>query len=79
MASSSIHLAIAKIYIKRYEVLNYKKVLKGAIYPDTVKDKSLSHFTDLDRGHDMITYLGSKVNLFSFLCEHSSMTAFEFG
>lgn len=80
MASSPIHLAIAKMYIERNSNLNKEEVLKGTLYPDTIKDKNISHYADLSkRGKDSVSNLQGKVNLYSFLLEHPSLNDFEFG
>lgn len=80
MASSSIHLAVAKKYLELNNFLfNERQVLKGTLYPDSVKDKSVSHYTDLNRGTDNISHLKGKVNLFSFLNEHENLNDFERG
>lgn len=79
MACATIHLAIAKKYLKRHPELNYEKVLAGALYPDTVENKDVSHYTDLNRGKDLISYLQGKVDLYAFLKEHDSMDDFELG
>lgn len=81
MASSPIHLAIAKMYLERNkEILNKNQVLSGTLYPDTIKDKNMSHYADLDkRGKDNRSHLQGKVNLFSFLKEHESLNDFEMG
>ena len=80
MASSPIHLAIAKKFLERNK--NYDKglVLSGTLYPDTIKDKDLTHYSDLRmRGLDNVSHLAGKVNLHSFLLEHSYLSSFEFG
>lgn len=80
MASSPIHLAIAKNYLRKYNELDKEQVLIGTIYPDTVKDKNISHYADLEkRGKDNVSNLQGKVNLYSFLQEHGISNSFEFG
>ncbi len=80
MASGYIHLAITKNYLKKYSYLSKEDVLRGTIYPDTVKDKNISHYGDMSkRGKDIISHLQGKVNLYSFLIEHTNLTDFEFG
>lgn len=80
MASGPIHLAIAKKYIEKNRELNKYEVLKGTIYPDTIKDKNLSHYADITkRGKDNINHLQGKVNLYTFLINHPNLTDFEFG
>ena len=78
MACATIHLAIAKIYLKKHPSLNYRNVIAGTLYPDTV-DKNVSHYTDLNRGSDNVSHLRGKVNLYSFLKDHESLNDFELG
>lgn len=79
MASSPIHLAIAKNFLKKYKNYEEYSVLSGTLYPDTVKDKTLTHYTDVTRGKDLISHLAGKVNLPMFLKEHEYLSSFEFG
>lgn len=46
MAGYVIHLAVAEEYIKNYsnDIDNYKEFIEGVIAPDSVKDKSLTHY-----------------------------------
>ena len=46
MAGYVIHLAVAEEYIKNYpkDIDDYKEFIEGVIYPDSVKDKSLTHY-----------------------------------
>ncbi len=78
MASSTIHLAIAKKFLEKKDY-NREEFLKGALFPDTVKNKDITHYTDLNRGKDNISHLRGKVNLYSFLLAHNSLTDFERG
>ena len=61
MAGYVIHLAVAEEYIKNFpkDVDNYEEFIKGVIYPDSVSDKSLTHYG----------IKSSKVNLKAFLDE----------
>ena len=80
MACSSIHLAVSKFYLEKSKILvNRNKVLEGTLYPDTVKNKDISHYTDLNRGKDNISHLQGKVNLYNFLLEHPRFDDFELG
>lgn len=79
MASSAIHLAIAKKYLEKHSELNYAQVIAGTLYPDATKDKDLSHYTSKDRGHDNVSHVRSKVNLYHFLEEHHHLNDFEIG
>ena len=46
MAGYVIHLAIAEEYLKKHKDVkeDYDEFIKGVIYPDSVKDKSLTHY-----------------------------------
>lgn len=80
MACSSIHLAVSKLYLEKSKIkVNRYKVLKGTLYPDTVKNKDFSHYTDLNRGKDIVSHLQGKVNLYNFLLEDPILNDFELG
>lgn len=79
MASSAIHLAVAKKYLEKNQSFNYKKVIAGSLYPDTIENNDLSHYTDLNRGSDNVSHIRGKVNLYAFLIEHSTLNDFELG
>lgn len=79
MASSAIHLAIAKKYLEKHSELNYAQVIAGTLYPDATKDKDLSHYNSKDLGHDNVSHVRSKVNLYHFLEEHHHLNDFEVG
>lgn len=61
MAGYVIHLAVAEAYIKKHpeEIKDYNKFIEGVIFPDSVSDKSLTHYGEKS----------SKVNLKWFLEE----------
>lgn len=44
MANYTIHIAIAKEYLKRHKGYNEEEFIKGTIYPDMVQDKRQTHF-----------------------------------
>lgn len=46
MAGYVIHLAVAEEYLKKHHNIkeNYDEFIKGVIYPDSVSDKSLTHY-----------------------------------
>lgn len=54
-----IHLAVAEEFIKKHKnsITNYKDFIDGVIFPDSKKDKSLTHY---GKG-------SSEVNLYDFL------------
>ena len=71
MAGYVIHLAVAEQYIKKHkdEIDDYNKFIEGVIYPDSIKDKSITHYGEKS----------SKVKLKDFLKEHRVDTCFEKG
>ncbi len=58
-----IHLAIAKEYTKKHknQIDDYNKFIEGVIYPDSVSDKSITHYGEKS----------SKANLKEFLLENN--------
>lgn len=46
MAGYVIHLAVGEEYLRNFpnEIINYKEFIDGIIYPDSVTDKSLTHY-----------------------------------
>ena len=46
MAGYVIHLAVAEEYLKKHNNIkeNYDEFIEGVIYPDSVTDKSLTHY-----------------------------------
>ena len=79
MASSAIHLAVAKKYFQKNNILNYEKFIAGSLYPDASDNKDQTHYTDSNRGNDNISHVRSKVNLYSFLKERKELDDFELG
>ena len=71
MAGYIIHLAVAEEYIRKHEneIQNYKDFIKGVIYPDSVSDKSLTHYG----------IKSSKVNLRSFIEKNEIKTCYNKG
>lgn len=79
MASSAIHLAVAKKYLRNNNKNITDAFLKGTLEPDTVEDKGLSHYTNKYRGKDNVSHVENKVNLYAFLKEHESLDDFHMG
>ena len=63
MAGYVIHLAVAEEYKKNYpeDIDNYDEFINGVIFPDSVTDKSLTHYG----------LKSSKVNLKAFLDDNN--------
>ena len=79
MASSAIHLAVAKKYYERNNISDYDNFIVGSLYPDAADDKDQAHYTDRNRGTNNVSYLQSKVNLYSFLKGRKELNDFELG
>ena len=62
MAGYVIHLAVAEAYIKKHpkDIDDYNQFVEGVIFPDSVSDKSITHYGEKS----------SKVNLKWFLKEN---------
>lgn len=71
MAGYVIHLAVAEEYIRKHkdENADYKEFIKGVIFPDSVKDKSETHY-----GIE-----SSKSNVYKFLLDKKLDTSFNRG
>lgn len=71
MAGYVIHIAVAQEYLKKHDKINenQKEFIKGVIYPDSVSDKSLTHYGSKS----------SKVILKDFLRENQTNTSFNRG
>lgn len=67
MASFSIHLAVAKRYVEKTNLINTKEFYKGIIEPDLVDDKKTSHYTGNKNKLDLLSYFANKVQLNEFL------------
>lgn len=79
MACATIHLAITKKYLEKHRELDYDKVIAGTLYPDSVKDDDVTHYTLKNRGSDNVSHVRGKVNLYAFLEEHATLDDFEIG
>ena len=66
-----IHLAVAEEYLRKHNEVqeDYNDFIEGVIYPDSVKDKSLTHY---GKG-------SSEANLYKFLEENVLENSFKRG
>lgn len=65
-----IHLSVAEEYLKKNtKKEDYKEFIEGVIFPDSVKDKSLTHYGEKS----------SKSNLYKFLLENKIDNSFNRG
>jgi len=71
MAGYVIHLAVAQEYIKKYPqyIKDYNNFIEGVIYPDSVSDKSLTHYGPKS----------SQVHLDKYFKERDILTDFDKG
>lgn len=71
MAGYVIHLAVAEEYIRKHEneIDNYKDFINGIIFPDSVENKSLTHYGEKS----------SKVHLDKFLKENDISSSYNKG
>lgn len=65
-----IHLAVAEEYLRKHKKKEkYDEFIDGVIYPDSVKDKSITHYGEKS----------SKTNLYKFLQEYKLDNSFRRG
>ncbi len=71
MAGYVIHLAVAEEYIRKHpnEINSYEDFIEGVIYPDSVTDKSVTHYGPTS----------SQVNLKNFFADKDMNTDFNKG
>ncbi len=71
MAGHVIHLAVAQEYIKKHEKekFDYSNFIEGVLFPDSVTDKSKTHYGEIS----------PKVNLYEFLKENKLNNQFNRG
>ncbi len=71
MAGYVIHLAVGEEYLRNYpnEIKNYNDFIEGIIYPDSVTDKSLTHYGPKS----------SQPNLKDFFCDRDINSDFNKG
>lgn len=67
MAGFSIHLAVAKRYCKKNNILNISDFFKGTVDPDLVEDKDITHYTGKRDTNYLADYLKNKINLYKYL------------
>ena len=66
-----IHLVVAEEYLRKHKniIEKYDEFIEGVIYPDGVKDKSITHYGEKS----------SKTNLYKFLQKNKVNNSFERG
>lgn len=65
-----IHLSVAEEYLKKHDKKeNYSEFIEGVIFPDSITNKSLTHYGPSS----------SQVNLYNFLKEHELNDSFTRG
>lgn len=79
MASTAIHLAIAKIYIEKHNALNYKKFIKGTLFPDAETNSIELHYPKGPNLYKLAIGVYNKVDLYAFLKDHPNFDDFKLG
>ena len=59
MAGYVIHLAVAESYIKKHEddIKDYNRFIEGVIFPDSVSEKSITHYGEKSSKTDLKAFL----------------------
>lgn len=57
MANYTLHIAIAKEYLKKHKKYDEEEFIKGTIYPDTVKNKEFTHFSKTSADCNLMEFL----------------------
>lgn len=78
MASYTMHLAIAKMYLKTHKE-NEEDFYKGTIDVDDVLDKAITHYSTNSNETNAKKWLESKVGLKKYIEEHSIKTSYDRG
>ena len=79
MPGLNIHIAVANEYLKKNNIKDRKKFLKGNIYPDLCLDKNKSHFSGYIYKNDLVKSLKNKVNIKKFIIENGINNDFDKG
>ena len=64
---------------EKNNISDYDNFIAGSLYPDAADDKDQAHYTESNRGNNNVSYLQSKVNLYSFLKKRKELDDFELG
>ncbi len=78
MASFSIHLAVAKRYLDKWQINDEMAFYKGAIAPDFTADKRKSHYSGM-YNDDLRNNLANKVRLNEYLKENVVDSEYKIG
>lgn len=79
MAGFHIHLAIAKKYAEKNNVRETDELYRGAVAPDLVDNKSISHYSGKQDNTKLIEYLANKIGLYDYLKNHTLDNDYEIG
>lgn len=71
MPGYAIHLAMAEEYIKKHkDIKNRDDFFKGVLYPDSVKDKSLTHYGPNSASSDLTKFLKDHTSMDDYTKGH---------
>ena len=79
VASTTMHLAIAKKYMEKNGGLNYKEFIRGTVYPDAGENSFELHYPLSNVVGEFADCVYDKVNLYAFLVDHPKLDDFELG
>lgn len=80
MPGFNIHLSVAKRYAEKHnEIKNLDDFYKGALAPDLVENKKVSHYTTLEDKNNLVKHLENKVSLENYLKSSSVKPDYEKG
>ena len=79
MASYTMHLAIAKLYLNIHKEEVEEDFYKGTTDVDDVKDKALTHYSTNVDSQDVRIRMLSKVDIKKYVEEHSIKTSYDRG
>jgi len=79
MPSFQIHLAIAKRYIDKHEIVDQHAFIEGSVAPDFVRPKEISHYTRGILSNNLLENLINKVDIERYLKENKVSTEYDQG
>ena len=79
MASYTMHLAIAKLYLNIHKEENEEEFYKATIDVDDVPNKKTTHYSSNEDNLNVKIKMTSKVNIKKYVEEHSIKTSYDRG
>lgn len=84
MASALIHLAIGKVYVKKFGIENQNEFEEGIVAPDIIsmqskEMKNKAHYSPYRPDHKNFTLLKTKTDLYQYLLENNIDSDYDLG